>query len=153
MAKHPNLFFTKLGDVKSPARAHTTDAGFDFFAPNDMEPITLKAHEKAVIPLKVKVSFGEGYVLILKDKSGVALKKNLIVCGGVIDAGYTGEVVVQLQNYSEGEVVIQPGEKIVQGVLLPISVGMPQELTMEEYAKLTAHADRGANGHGSTGSF
>ena len=147
------LYFTKIRDVKSPTRAHETDAGIDFFVPNDQKILYVDPHQKAVIHLGIKTHFASDYVLLFLDKSGVALNKNLKVCGGVVDSGYTGELILQLQNYSMKPVVIEPGEKIVQALLMPVSTGIVKEWTNEDYDRLTASQERGANGHGSTGSF
>lgn len=153
MAKHPNLFFHKTGDVKSPGKAHATDAGFDFYVPNDVNPIVLHSLERAAINLKTKVHFSEGYALIFHDKSGVALKKNLKVCGGVVDSEYTGEVILNIVNIGLTPQTIMPGEKIAQAILMPISLGEAVELSEEDYSTRTRTSTRGEGGHGSTGAF
>jgi dUTP pyrophosphatase len=147
------LAITKTGDVKDPTRAHDTDAGVDFFVPNDFESVTVAPNGTALINLKVKTTFPKGYALIFFDKSGVALKKNLILKGGVVDSEYTGELVLQLANVGSTESKIEPGEKIIQGILMPISLAMPIIVSAEEYADMTTNSARGENGHGSTGSF
>ena len=76
--------FTKTRDVKSPTRANSTDAGIDFFIPNDYEGTDLVPGESAFIPSGVKVNVPEGFALIAFNKSGVAVKKNLHVGACVV---------------------------------------------------------------------
>ena len=47
---------SKIRDVKTPTRANPTDAGIDFFVPNDQETIGLKPGESAFIPSGIKVN-------------------------------------------------------------------------------------------------
>ena len=54
---------SKIRDVKTPTRANPTDAGIDFFVPNDQETIGLKPGESAFIPSGIKVNCPEGYAL------------------------------------------------------------------------------------------
>ena len=67
--------YTKVKDVKNPTRAHETDAGIDFFVPNDFETVTLKPGEDVLIDSGIKVIVPKGYALIFKEKSGVAAKR------------------------------------------------------------------------------
>ncbi len=96
------LNFTKIRDVKSPIRAHATDAGIDFFIPNDFEEVLMRKGDSVLIPLGIKVSIPEGYVLMAGNKSGVSLKKGLIFGGGIIDSGYEGEISIQMIKVCEG---------------------------------------------------
>jgi len=47
---------SKIRDVKTPTRANSTDAGIDFFVPNDQEDITLNPGDSAFIPSGIKVN-------------------------------------------------------------------------------------------------
>ena len=51
----PQLKFCKVADVKSPTRAHSTDAGIDFFVPNDFIETLLKPGCSILIPSGIKV--------------------------------------------------------------------------------------------------
>ena len=152
MFKQPPFYVVKTGDVKAPYRAHKEDACIDFFVPNDFEKTTVKPHESIFINLKIKVGFPMGFALILKDKSGIAKNRKLTVLGGVIDSGYKGEIICQLCNTSEKNVIIEPGDKIVQGLFLPICIAQPKIVSEEEYEKIVGETERGTGGHGSTGS-
>ncbi|KAG9303261.1 hypothetical protein G9A89_013587 [Geosiphon pyriformis] len=70
-------------------------------------------------------------------------KKKIDIKRGIIDAGYTGNIIVMLQNNSDRPYKIESQEKIAQAIFLPL-VKIPQ-LTL---LGLTA---RGINGFGSSG--
>ena len=62
--------FTKIRDVKSPQRANSTDAGIDFFIPNDWDDTdlmhehkTLLPGQSVLIPSGIKVNVPEGFAL------------------------------------------------------------------------------------------
>lgn len=144
-----DLKYIKTQDVKSPVRGHDTDAGIDFFVPNTYDEIILAPGEDALIDSGIRVIVPEGYALIFKEKSGVATKKKLIVGAAVVDSDYRGVVHFHLFNNGTEYVTINPGDKIIQGIVFPISLCKPHEITEEEYESNTT--DRGVGGFGSTG--
>ena len=81
----------------------------------------------------------------IKSKSGLNVKHDLIT-DGVVDAGYTGSVVVKLYNLGGFDYKVDKGDKIAQLVILPCYI--PDELTVVDRFKET---DRGNNGFGSSG--
>lgn len=124
-----------------PERAHPTDAGLDLRSPvNEFVP----SFGSAIIDTGVHVEIPEGYVGMLKSKSGLNVKHGL-TSEGVIDSGYTGSIVVKLYNHSSKEYLVQKGDKISQLVIMPIFT--PQ---LEIVSRLE-ETDRGDNGFGSTG--
>lgn len=144
------IVFTKVRDVKSPTRAHRTDAGIDFYVPNDIETITLKPGEDYSIPSGVKVVIPEGYALIYFNKSGRATKDKLAVGACVVDSDYRGEAHLHVYNFGLEDRVINPGDKIVQGLIVPVSLCNTKEITNEEY-EAYCNTERGEGGFGSTG--
>ncbi len=88
----------------------------------------------------------DGYVGFLKSKSGLNVKQG-IRGEGVIDAGYTGSIVVKLYNDSDNWHTFEKGNKLIQLVVLPIPE-VELELTDKEFIKDT---ERGSNGFGSSG--
>lgn len=162
--------FSKVRDVKTPLRANTTDAGIDFFVPNDStkfyndvlsknsesifsyifdEGIRLHPHERILIPSGIHVEVPKGYALIAFNKSGVASKKGLDLLASVVDEEYQGEVHISVQNTSNENVFIEFGSKIIQFILLPVNYSMPEEVPFEDLYK--EESLRGAGGFGSTG--
>ncbi len=141
---------TKIKDVKTPTRANTTDAGVDFFIPNDYNGKTdLSPGESCFIPSGIKVNVPEGYALIAFNKSGVATKKGLHVGACVVDCGYQGELHINLTNVSAEYQTIAAGDKIVQFVLLPL--GDPTIELVEENNLYESISTRGEGGFGSSG--
>ena len=141
--------FAKTRDVKTPTRANATDAGIDFFIPNDMPVTELRSNEKCLIPSGIKVDVPEGYALIAFNKSGVATTRELQVGACVVDCGYQGEVHINLTNVGESPQYIKPGDKIVQFVLLPLASPYIEEVNESDL--YTEKSNRGDGGFGSTG--
>lgn len=124
-----------------PTRAYSTDAGLDLYAKEDA---IVDAKDSCTFDTGVHIEIPEGYVGFLKSKSGLNVKHG-ITSEGVIDAGYTGSIVVKLYNNSGYEYRVKAGDKISQLVLLPIiTPDLELSDTLED-------SDRGANGFGSTG--
>lgn len=124
-----------------PTRAHKEDAGLDLYA---RESKVICALESATFDTGVHAEIPSGYVGMLKSKSGLNCKHGL-VSEGVIDAGYTGSIVVKLYNHSGNDYAIKAGEKISQLVILPI---ITPELELVDSLEDT---ERGNGGFGSTG--
>lgn len=144
-----DLSFIKTKDVKSPVRGHASDAGIDFFIPEDFETTVLLPGEDILIDSGIKVIVPRDFALIFKEKSGVAVKKKLTLGASVIDSDYRGVVHFHLFNNGTTSQTISAGEKIVQGIVFPISLCEPKEITEENY-NLNC-TQRGEGGFGSTG--
>lgn len=71
------------------------DAGFDIYS---AETVILEPQEKAVIKTDVAVNIPEGYVGLLTSRSGVSSKTHLVVETGKIDAGYQGNMKINIKN-------------------------------------------------------
>lgn len=141
--------FCKIRDVKSPCRGHDTDAGIDFFIPNDFETSQIYPHDSINIPSGIKAKIPHGYALIAFNKSGVATKLGLDVGANVIDEGYQGEIHLHLVNTTNQFIKIEKGQKIVQFILLPVNYELPEEVSEEDLFE--SKSERGEGGFGSTG--
>lgn len=124
-----------------PTRAYASDAGLDLYAREDK---MIPSQGGAVFDTGVHVEIPEGYVGMLKSKSGLNVNHS-ISSEGVIDAGYTGSIRVKLLNHSGHPYPIHDGDKITQLVILPIKT--PEVKLVEEIKDL----GRGNNGFGSSG--
>ena len=144
------LLYTKTTEVKSPVRGHRTDAGIDFFVPDNFEEVTLNPGEDVLIDAGIKVVIPEGYALIFKEKSGVATKRKLTIGASVVDSDYRGNVHIHLFNNGTEPQTISAGDKITQGILLPIALCYTEEVSSEEYDRY-CNTERGEGGFGSTG--
>jgi dUTP pyrophosphatase len=144
----PTLRFCRIRKVKSPTRAHSLDAGIDFFVPTDFDSRGLDPNESIKIPSGIRARVPEGFALIAFNKSGVATKLGLIVGACVVDSGYQGEIHLHLVNSSNKNVWIIPDTKIVQFILVPIALSMPEEV--REHELFPEKSLRGSGGFGST---
>lgn len=132
----------KLDDgAKMPTRAHSSDAGLDLYAREDA---IIESNDSAIFDTGVHVEIPEGYVGFLKSKSGLNVKHGL-TSEGVIDAGYTGSIVVKLYNNKDRDYEMKKGDKISQLVILPI---ITPDLELVDSLDDT---DRGEKGFGSSG--
>lgn len=171
------LKYCKVRRVKSPARAHSTDAGIDFFVPedltlevmsekfkttgceveteiNDAGEITkfvLKPNESVLIPSGIKMKVPAGYMLQYHNKSGIASKRGLLVGANTVDIGYEGECHINLHNVSKFAQVISAGDKIVQGIMIPVGFHIPEEVKDEHELYGDEASARGEGGFGSSG--
>ena len=124
-----------------PLKAHESDAGYDI-----MTPVDFDLRKKAEIDTGVHIMIPNGYVGMLKAKSGLNVNFD-IVGEGVIDAGYTGSIKVKLYDldYCSMPHHFDRGDKIIQIVIIPV----PD--TETELVDELEETERGDNGFGSTG--
>ncbi len=125
-----------------PKREHEGDAGLDLYSIMNLE---IAPNERVKIGTGIAMSLPLNYVGLLWDKSGLASKEGLKVLGGVIDAGYRGEIIVAIINLSENKYKVEKGQKIAQ--LLIQKVELPEVCEVSELED----TKRGFGGFGSTG--
>lgn len=129
-----------------PRKANDTDAGFDFFVPLFSDPVIIWPHERVLIKTGIKAAIPTGWYMQMMSRSGLAMKSYIDTRAGVIDSSYRGEIGVILHNDSAyNEIEIKPGDKISQGIILPVP-----EVEWVEVNMLDETA-RGAGGYGSSG--
>lgn len=125
-----------------PKYALPGDAAFDLLAQNS---VTVPAGRQAQVPTGIAMAIPEGYVGLIWDKSSIGIREGIKVMGGVIDAGYRGEVVVGVINLSQKDYTFEKGHKVAQMIIqerLHADIVEVDELDTTE---------RGAGGFGSTG--
>ena len=125
-----------------PERAHKTDAGLDIKA---RENRLIKAHRGALLHTGLHVQLPHGTAGLLVSKSGLNVKHG-ITSTGLIDEGYTGEIMVKLYNNSDESYLVQAGDKISQLVVIPV---LYEDIHFVD--SIDADTDRGSQGFGSTG--
>ena len=111
---------SKVREVKTPTRGTKESAGLDLYVPDDFESVGLGWREDIVIPSGIKANIPEGYALIAFNKSGIAVNRGLQVGACVVDEDYQGEIHIHLTNISNKICAINPGDKIIQFLLIPI---------------------------------
>jgi dUTP pyrophosphatase len=133
--------------ARAPVVAHPgEDLGYDLFA---LEGARLAARATVKVRTGIAVEArdprtGAGLGLLVRDRSSMAAR-GVTTTGGVIDAGYRGEILVLMTNLGDVVVEIAAGEKIAQMVPVPVLTGLVQEV---ETLEVSARAEKG---FGSTG--
>ncbi len=137
--------------VKTPVRAHQTDAGMDFFfcPKKDIVQKRIEPGQSVLLETGIKMEVPQDCMLQIMNKSGVASKKHLIAGACVVDEGYSGEIFVNLHNIGDRAQFIEPGQKIAQGVFVRIE--KPNIKIIESDDIYGGETSRGAGSLGSTG--
>ena len=123
----------------------TTDAaGFDLRA---NETVEFMPGETKVVGTGVRVALPINTYLQISLRSGLGAQGRFIIPNGVgiIDADYRGEIKAILTNISKIKQVINAGDRIMQGILIPYYTALFNKT--KDLPKTT----RGAGGLGSTG--
>lgn len=173
------LIFTRIREVKSPTKAHPTDAGIDFFVPeakawdddfkdtvmkyssnkviSDVAGISFEGNELIVmpnahvaIPSGIKTIIPPGLAMMMVNKSGVATKLKLDHSACLIDSEYRDELIFCFFNHNVEPVKIEPDMKITQGLIVPVINLQLQEVLNCVYDDMGKASDRGG-GFGSSG--
>jgi dUTP pyrophosphatase len=127
-------------------------AAVDLFACLDAPLVIPPQSAAQFVPAGIAIHIGEPNVAaIIVPRSGLGHKKGLVLGNlvGVLDADYTGPVMISVWNRSEiGSVpiVIEPGDRIAQLMFVPVL--RPAFDVVDEFS---APSLRGAGGFGSTG--
>ena len=169
------LEFKKLSkDAIEPERGRL-DAGYDIFA---AETVILEPQEKAKIRTDIAVNIPEGYVGLLTSRSGVSSKTHLVIETGKIDAGFQGNMKINIKNDNEtlenwnrfnfSDLVLNIEEKTILTLddkemmigayqinkgdklaqLVIVPIWTPELKQVDEFSCVS---ERGADGFGSTG--
>ncbi|HEY0240957.1 MAG TPA: dUTP diphosphatase [Friedmanniella sp.] len=128
-----------------PAYAHPGDAGADLCAAED---VVLAPGQRALVRTGVALALPDGYAGFVHPRSGLAHRHGLTVVNapGTIDAGYRGEVCVNLLNTDpQVPVTLRRGDRIAQLVVQRVARA---RFTVTDALPVSA---RGSGGHGSTG--
>lgn len=164
----PIMTFSKVRDVKSPSYGTPGSAGIDFYVPNDFGPVVVNPNTDLLIPSGIKVNIPKGFMLLGADKSGVVISKNaqqragltpkadtylspVIIGAKVIDEDYQGELHIHIINCGNAPIILRPGRKIAQFILVP--VGYVELIEMPEAKLFTEKTERGAGMASSTGQY
>ena len=144
------------GNQFPPVRANPSDAGLDLrWTPTEQseEALTIGPGESVLIPTGCTFGIPHGYMMEIKNKSGVAYKRRLLVGACVVDSGYEGEVFVNLHNIGNETQYLEPGDKVAQAVVVPVVHARfvaSESPDIYEWCQITI-SNRGAGALGSTG--
>jgi dUTP pyrophosphatase len=132
-------------ELPLPAYSHPGDAGADLVAAADVE---LPPGGRALVPTGVALALPDGYVGLVHPRSGLAARLGVTVLNapGTVDAGYRGEILVNLINHDrEVPAKISRGDRIAQLVVQRVARARFEPVTELPESR------RGTGGHGSTG--
>ena len=132
-------------DLSLPAYAHPGDAGADLLAAEDVD---IAPGERVLVRTGVAIALPDGYVGLVHPRSGLAVRLGVTVLNapGTVDAGYRGEILVNLVNHDR----VTPA-KIARGDRIAQLVVQRVERARFEVADELPESVRGTGGHGSTG--
>lgn len=125
-----------------PTIANPLDAGLDIYA---LESKRIWAGEQECFKTGIACAIPEGYVGIIKPRSGLSVRHCIDTKAGVIDASYRGELVVVLRNDSTRPKDFDIGDRIAQMIVIPV---MTECCEVDELD----FTERGKSGFGSSGS-
>jgi len=139
------ILIKRIREIDFPSYHHPDDSGIDLV--NAHEDTSIEPGERRLIPTGIIVAIPEGYELQVRSRSGLALKKGVMVLNspGTIDAGYRGEIGVILFNTSDETVSIPKGFRVAQAVLQKV-----EKINWKE-VDILPDSKRGPGGFGSTG--
>src|SRR2546425_3378720 len=127
-----------------PIYATAGSVGFDLLCREDTE---IAPRKIGLIPGNVIVQTPPGYLLMLTLRSSTPRRKGLLIPHGVgiIDQDYAGEgdeLTVQVYNFRDEAVTARRGERVAQGMFVPVTRVSWQEVD---------DVGPGRGGFGSTG--
>lgn len=130
-------------DAKLPTHGHPGDAGMDFYA---LEDVVFPPGRQVKVHTGVAIEIPEGHVGLVWDKSYISFNLGLKAMGGVIDAGYRGEIIMNLLNTGDKEVIIEKGHKIAQMLIQKFEHCEIKEVT-DLSETVRGHGREGSTGH------
>jgi len=133
--------------ARLPAVAHPgEDLGYDVFS---LEAVTLAPHTTTRVRTGIAVEArhpvtGDPLGLLVRDRSSMAAR-GIATTGGVIDAGYRGEVMILMTNLGPASIELKAGEKIAQMIPVPVLTGHVHQV---ESLEDSARAEKGFGSSG-----
>jgi dUTP pyrophosphatase len=133
-------------DVPLPRYETAGSVGFDLAASED---IVVPPGGLALVPTGLVIEVPRGHFLGIFARSSTPLRRGLMVANGVgiIDEDYHGpkdEIKVQVFNFTHAPVAVARGDRIAQGLFLPVTRVEWQDVE-------DAPRDESRGGFGSTG--
>jgi dUTP pyrophosphatase len=126
-----------------PRKYSEEAAGFDLFSAYDykLPPFTSKKVDTEII-----ISLPKGCYGRIAPRSGLAVKYNIDVLGGVVDGDYRGKIFVLLYNFGSSTFYIRRGDRIAQLICEKF-----ESPIITEEVNCLPETKRGYGGFGSTG--
>jgi dUTP pyrophosphatase len=136
-------------DAVVPRYKTSGAAGMDLAACLDA-PLTIAPGGIARLPTGLQIALPPGHEGQVRPRSGLAARHGVTVLNapGTIDEDYRGEVQVLLVNHGTDAFTIEPGDRIAQLIVVPVT--QVDIETVDNEAALGG-TERGEGGFGSTG--
>lgn len=120
------LLYKRLSNTsRPPMRATPGSAGYDLYSPITF---VLRPGEQRTVFTDLALGIPEGHYGRVAPKSGLTLKYEIDVKGGVIDSDYRGNVGVILRNLGDKNFYRHPGQAIAQLILEKITLAPTLEV-------------------------
>lgn len=132
-------------EMRLPGYAHPGDAGADLAIAHDVD---IPPGQRVLVGTGIAVEIPDGWVCLVHPRSGLAARHGLTMVNapGTIDAGYRGEIKVNLLNTDTTETIrLRRGDAV--GQLVFQRVGWASFEAVDELGASV----RGDRGHGSSG--
>jgi dUTP pyrophosphatase len=128
-----------------PAYHTSGSVAFDIYARKET---SIESKELQLIPSNLIIEAPKGYFLLIASRSSTPKKKGLLTPHGlgIIDQDYHGsndEIGILVYNFSKKSVTVERGERIAQGLILPVEKA--------EWVEVDAVREQSRGGFGSTG--
>jgi len=130
-------------DAKLPFRKRETDCGYDIYSIENKE---LTPNTATIVKTGILISAPPGFYYTIEGRSGLWMR-GIFPNRGIIDATYTGEVVVSLVNVNDEPYQVAKGDRIAQ-IILHKQYDAEFRL-VEDFS--SCYNQRGESGFGSSG--
>ena len=143
----PRIEFKKLHpDAQIPQYMTGLAAGLDIQARPEAV-IEIEPGQRCLVPTGLAVAIPPGFEIQVRPRSGLAIKHGIALVNspGTIDADYRGEIGIILINLGQQLFTVNPGDRIAQLVVAPVSQALLVEVDQ------LSETDRGSGGFGHTG--
>jgi dUTP pyrophosphatase len=141
-----SINFAKLSLTATvPTKGTHLAAGYDLYSDEDC---VIPPGKNMAINTNIAMAIRSDQAYLygqIAERSGLALKSQLIVGGGVIDQDYTGPIKVIIHNISDTLFRVEKGMRIAQ-----LIIHMLPKIELVEVEELSK-TNRGSAGFGSTG--
>lgn len=130
-----------------PAYATAASAGMDLRAALEA-PLALASGDTALVPSGISIHLADPHLCaVVLPRSGLGHRHGIVLGNGtgLIDADYQGPLLISVWNRGAEAFTIQPGDRIAQLVVLPIT------RVSLQVVDTFADSARGEGGFGHTG--
>ncbi len=132
-------------DAKVPRKYHESDAGLDLYC---CKAISIPTREIRGVRTGVAIDIPDGHVGIMWARSSTCIK-GLQCFAGLWDPGYVGEIILNMFNFTGGDVIVKKHERFAQLIVVELN----KSIHVSEVPRLVNRNKRGRKGLGSTGHF